>query len=240
MPIQKHPMQSMATTTAQAGKSCPASPGWTGFFTRGFANPRSPNATACAGLSLLACTFLLTGCQGGERDFGFAIEIVQAQQAGNTINVRARQEVDLSEEAREALRHGVPIRLRLDLAVRRQGGWSDIQNTRLNYQLNYLPLSDRYQVSGPLRGRTGEMPAEAAVVSTFPRLRHALAAMTETSHQFDGIAPYSGPYEIRARSRIDRSGMPGPMQLPAFLSAGWRHDSGWVSRAVDSLDGDAG
>lgn len=138
--------------------------------------------------------------------------------------VRARQDIDLSREAREALRAGVPLRFRVDVGLRGKGRWRDGVTRRLDYELRYLPLSERYQLSAP---------GAETTVSSYPRLRHALAAMRDVELSFADPDPTDRALVVRFRSRLDHSAMPGPMQLPALLSQQWAHDSGWVSSELE-------
>lgn len=186
---------------------------WTGSFTRAFENwPES--------LRVLLISICATACAPSDADFGIHIADLRAQRVAGGIEVRARHEVNLSREARTALQHGVPLRLRIDLAVRGPGRRSAADDSAFIYEIRYLPLSDVYQLSGP--GADGP-------VRTYPRLRHVLAALDELELQLSGTSGERGPVSLKMRSRLDRSGMPGPMQLPVLLSPQWKHDSGWVS-----------
>jgi len=90
------------------------------------------------------------------------------------------------------------------------------------FEIRYLPLSDHYQLIAD-----GERP-----LGTFPRLRHALAALNEIVLPLPGDWNATGDWKARARCRLLERALPRPMRLPAWLSAGWRHDSGWAEDAV--------
>lgn len=172
----------------------------------------------------MLCAFALcvcaAACAPAERDFGIQLTELRGERSATGLEIRARHEVALSGEARTALRHGVPLRLRIDLALSGPGRRSGVDGASFIYEIRYLPLSDRYQLSGPTAGD----PAR-----TYPRLRHVLSALEEVELKLGGVTEMSGEVEVRLRSRLDRSGMPGPMQLPMLLSPQWKHDSGWVS-----------
>lgn len=163
---------------------------------------------------------LVAGCTATGEDFGIQVDWLQARATANGVEVRAHQEIRLSPEAREALRHGVSLRLRTDVIVRGKGEWAATEERTFSYEIRYLPLSDHYQLAIP-----GDDPG----TRTYPRLRHVLAELGDVNLKFSGAGTVPGRYEIRMRTRLDRSGLPGPMQLPAFLSPNWKHDSGWVS-----------
>lgn len=171
-------------------------------------------------LAALSITLLTAGCTPSGEDFGIQVDSLNARATATGVDVRARQVIRLSAEAREALRRGVPLRFRIDVSMRERGVWADSGEGTFTYEIRYLPLSDHYQLSGPGAG---------AQARTFPRLRHVLSALSDVQLSLAEPIARAGPYEVRVRSRLDRSGMPGPMQLPVLLSPAWNHDSGWVS-----------
>lgn len=171
-------------------------------------------------LAALSIAWLAAGCTPSGEDFGIRVDSLDARATATGVDVHARQVIRLSAEAREALRHGVPLRLRIDVTMRKSGVWADSGEGTFTYEIRYLPLSDHYQLSGP---------GADSQARTFPRLRHVLSALSDVQVSLGQPVARAGPYEIRVRSRLDRSGMPGPMQLPALLSPSWNHDSGWVS-----------
>jgi len=162
-------------------------------------------------------------CAPADDRFGIHLDSLEARSTAAGVSVRARQEINLSHEAREALRHGVPLRFRIDLALRSNhpGGQSGSENQSFDYEIRYLPLSDHYQLSAL---------DTASTPRTYPRLRHVLAALRDIELQFSGTGGEAGPYLVRMRSQLDRSAMPGPMQIPMLLSADWDLDSGWVEQ----------
>lgn len=196
---------------------------WTGFITHAFASwPEARRRGLALGGVLLSISAV--ACAPAKSEFGIRLSELRAERTAGGLEIHARQDVQLSGEARTALRHGVPLRLRIDLTVSGPGRWSAAEGDSFAYEIRYLPLSDHYQLSGP----TAEGPAR-----TFPRLRHVLAALEDVDLQLSGIVTQPGAIKVRMRSRLDRSGMPGPMQLPVLLSPHWAHDSGWISREFE-------
>ena len=176
-------------------------------------------------MHLLAVTIVsfASGCTGRSQDFGIRLEDLEAARTNSGISVSAQQEIVFSAEARRALQHGVPLRIRIDVALKGGAGWSGGTDESLVYEIRYLPLSDHYQLSGP----GNESPAR-----TYPRLRHVLAALGRIDLSVPATQRTEDRLEVRMRSRLDHSGMPGPMQLPVYLSQQWKHDSGWVAAQV--------
>jgi hypothetical protein len=141
--------------------------------------------------------------------------------------VRLVQKISLSSEAREALVHGVPLRIKVSANLRSSGGRSDESKATRHFEIRYMPLSDHYQLSSD----------ETGTVNTYPRLRHALAALSEVEMSLSVAGFEAGAYELRARSVLEKQHLPAPMRLPAWFAPNWHHDSGWVSWPVQIESG---
>lgn len=169
--------------------------------------------------SLLSLAMItLAGCgQTGALDYGFIINDVKVRPVYQALDVRLQQDLELSTQAREALEHGVTLTIRLELQLRSDNNLIVTHNEARDFQLRYLPLSERFQLS---ESETGESRA-------FSRLRHMLAAMNNFTVQMPTGPLPSGSYELRTRISLDERRLPTPMQLPAWFSSQWRHDSEW-------------
>jgi hypothetical protein len=162
---------------------------------------------------------LLTACAPAEEGGRFEVLQADAKWINGRLQGSCQLDVRLSPEAREALRHGVPLTVRLDLILRNTGDQTRVGEAAQRYEIRYLPLSEHYQVDGPGNGRA----------ATFPRLRHAIAELSELDFVIETGALPAGDYELLARSGLDHEGMPPPMRLPALFDPGWRHASNWTS-----------
>ena len=169
--------------------------------------------------SLLSILMLvLAGCGRQENlDYGFAITNVSVSRAYQSLNVRLQQELELSQQAREALEHGVTLTIRLEMELRNDNDMIVVRRDARRFQLRYLPLIERYQLS---EEETGEL-------QSFSRLRHLLAVIDDLNVQFSTGPLPTVSYELRTRILLDESLLPTPMQLPAWFSAQWQHDSEW-------------
>lgn len=171
----------------------------------------------CASLLSIAVVFL-AGCGQREAlDYTFAINQVSVRPAYQSLDIHLQQQLELSQEARAALEHGVILTIRLDLELRSDNNMIVAHQDARRFQLRYLPLSEHYQLT---EEETGEL-------KTFSRLRHMLAAMNDFSVHLPTGPLLSGNYEIRTRISLEESRLPTPMQLPAWFSSQWRHDSEW-------------
>ncbi len=166
--------------------------------------------------------FLLAACQPVERDFGITVEDLEARESNDGLMVKVRQKLVLSPEAREALNHGVPLFLEMKLSLRPEGSRRELASALQSFEIRYLPLSDRYQLSG----------TPALNTSTYPRLRHVLAQLQQVEIRLQQAGLPAGSFELRARSYLAKRRVPPPMRLPAWFSPQWQHDSGWHSQHI--------
>jgi hypothetical protein len=167
------------------------------------------------GLVMLA----LASCSPQQMDFGFSIERIDAHATPHALNVVIHQQLVLSREAKDALNHGVALAINTELEVLLAGSRGSISHASREFEIRYLPLSNRYQLI------TRQPPG----VRTYPRLRHVLAELGTVNFALDLEPLPPGNYQLRARSLLDKHYMPPPMRLPAWFSAQWQHDSGWQS-----------
>jgi hypothetical protein len=170
---------------------------------------------SCA--SLLSCALLVSACTQADGDYGFRIQQVHIQPAYQGLATRYEQELSLSGEAEEALEHGVPLTVQIDMELRDSLTLTLLTDHSQRFEIRYLPLSQHYRLTGLDDGSE----------RTFPRLRHALGALGRLELDFSTGPLAPGAYEFRVRTRIDNSRLPAPMQLPARFSSQWQHDSEW-------------
>lgn len=165
-------------------------------------------------LLALLLGLLFNGCAAPDGEHGIEILAVSAGEFAAERSLVVRQKVVLSRDARRALESGVALTIEV------QGRIDDVSATR-RFEIRYLPLSDHYQV----------LDGGGTPLGTWPRLRHALAELSDVALPLPaGSEPRPGA-TASARTRLLVGALPRPMRLPAWLSAGWRHDSGWQSPA---------
>ncbi|MFC1689591.1 DUF4390 domain-containing protein [Pseudomonadota bacterium] len=177
-----------------------------------------------AGLVILAC---LAGCSDPEAGARFKLTRIDASWSNGSLIINCEQSLALSNEAREALIHGVPLTINTELTLRDTASRIRVADVVNHYEIRYLPLSNHYQLSD----------GDSRNVRTFPRLRHVMAELSKIRISITtGVLP-AGNYEILARTRLDQEAMPPPMRLPVLLSAKWQHDSSWSSWPLEIQPG---
>lgn len=186
-------------------------------FMRGSASAEVPRLVALLAGALACLLLVAAGCSdagGAER---FELRRVQAEWNGGQVRVRIEQRLQLSGEARRALQHGVPLNLQLELRLRGAEGRSVLAEANRTWEIRYLPLSERYQLTS----------LDDDTVRTWPRLRHVLAELARLEFVFETGPLAVADYRVLARSHIDTRGLPAPMRLPALFDPEWRHASPW-------------
>ncbi|MGD8346145.1 MAG: DUF4390 domain-containing protein [Lysobacterales bacterium] len=162
---------------------------------------------------------LLPACGSGENEGRFDIDRVEANWSNGQMQVRLMQTVQLSREARTALVHGVPLTLAVELVLRDGKMGTRIRKHESSWQISYLPLSERYQLSR----------SDGSELRTFARLRHALAELGNVNVELETGALPQGEYELLVRGYLDKERVPPPMRLPVLFSPRWRHRSEWTA-----------
>jgi hypothetical protein len=166
-----------------------------------------------------ALALLLGACSGQNVETRFEINHLDSHWASGRIDINCEQKLRLSAEARNALEHGVPLTIEVEVILRDLATRTRIEDVTSRYELSYLPLSEHYRISGT-------RPHETA---NFPRLRHALAKLSRLELSMEvGTLP-DGEYEVLARSRLVHGEMPPPMRLPALFDPDWKHASAWIA-----------
>lgn len=172
-----------------------------------------PNILLC-----FLAVLLIAGCyRGNDAAYGFIINDVSINRAYQSLDIRLQQQLELSQQAQQALLHGVTLTINLELELRNDNNMIVTRRDSRRFQLRYMPLSERYQL----------LEDESDEFQFFSRLRHVFAAIDDLSVQLATGPLPPGKYELRTRIRLDESRLPAPMQLPAMFSSQWQHDSEW-------------
>ena len=177
-----------------------------------------------AWILLLVCAAgLLSGCDRQDGAERFEITQVDLKWSNGRLRAELHQKLILSNEAQEALRHGVPLTIEIEVIFRNTGNQTRAGERLDRYEIRYLPLSDRFQLTLP----GGED------IETFARLRHLLANLANQQMELRTGPLPDGNYELLARARIDQRRMPISMRLPTMFDPKWQHDSDWSSWPLD-------
>lgn len=172
----------------------------------------------CAKLtSSLLVLLALTACDLRSNSL-FSVENVDVRATGADLDLHLKQRLRLSDRTTRGINSGVPVVFDLYLELRDSSNLTLISAKQYRYEIRYLPMSERYQLS--------ELGLDR--VRTYPRLRHALRALSDLRLQLDTPTLANGSYELRTRMRLDKTSLPAPIQLPALIFGAWKHDTEWT------------
>ena len=167
--------------------------------------------------SLISSAMLLAACVQAEGDYGFRIQKVAVSTGYRALNARIDQQLSVSEAARSALEHGVPLTVQLEVELRDARSLTLLFDDSRRFEIRYLPMLEDYQL----------IDLHSGTHQAFPRLRHVLRALGDLDVELKTGPLGPGQYELRARSRIENARLPAPMRLPARFSPQWQHQSEW-------------
>lgn len=142
---------------------------------------------------------------------------------GGVYYLDAWMELRLSSDAREALRSGVPLTIRLDVELlHHRRFWTDAEDAvlRQRYQLEYHALTERYVVSNL---NSGDQTSFATLYSALNSLNRVdMLPLIDAAL----VDPDRRSY-ARLRVALDSDRFPGPLRLLAFWRRDWSIESDW-------------
>ena len=129
----------------------------------------------------------------------------------------------LSGPMQDALDHGIPITLRVDL---RAGNWPHtLAMAQRRIELRYFPLTRRYQLRELRADDVRSFPTPAYLVAALGALRVSLPPAF-------AALPAATPLNVAVA--IDAAALPGALRLPALFEPAWRlaaKDHAWTAAA---------
>lgn len=160
------------------------------------------------------------------------IEIKRAETflQDDTYYLNAEIDYKFSNEAIEALEHGVALYINIEIKTEKERAflWNKlVASSTIHYRLEYHPLSQRYLVTELNHFKRDD----------FRQLNSALNYLGEISDwpllkqeklQKQGI------YHTALRARLDIESLPAPLRPIAFVSSRWRLASKWHEWVIKS------
>ena len=141
----------------------------------------------------------------------------------NTYYLDAHYNFNLSNEAYDALRHGISFEIHTQFQLRLKRTWlwdKTVSNKTLIYKLEHKPLTENFltiNLSTGLRHSYDNLDAALNHIKTISKLPLFDQALVS-----DGAN-----YEARLRSFINIESLPPPMRPQAYFSPSWDISSGW-------------
>ena len=154
---------------------------------------------------------------------GFSIQSLETQMQDRVYLLTANFNYHFSTEAIEALEHGVPLLILVDIEIRSpRWWWSDttIAELEQGYLLLYHALSESYVVHN----------LNSGTQNNFIRLDQALNFLSKIKKLPILDANLLDPkkeYYLRVRTHLDIESLPAPMRPLAYISSDWQLSSDW-------------
>jgi hypothetical protein len=154
---------------------------------------------------------------------GFIIRTAYTELAGGVYYLNADVDLNLSDDAVNALENGLPLTVELQIEIIKHRSF--IWNTRIaaltqRYQISFHALTRRFIITNLNSGDQ----------QSFASYREAVTSLGQVSDlpviDADLLQPDTR-YNIRMRAVLDIKSFPGPLQLIASLFKGWDLSSDW-------------
>ncbi len=137
--------------------------------------------------------------------------------------IDARVDLELSDEALEALKSGVTLRIAFQYEVTRaRRFWTDelIKTAQQDFELEYLSLSQRYVVRN-----MGDQTVNS-YATLFSALRY-LGQVRDFSLIDNRLGDDAGRFEMGMRAVLDWQKLPGPLAMLTFWRGDFSLESDW-------------
>ncbi len=132
-------------------------------------------------------------------------------------------------EPLKALQSGVPLTLLIEVEIQelRDFLWDKrIGGVRQRYRVEHHALSGHYLVTNLVTGLQDSYPSIEDAADALGELRD-IPVIDER------LVRAGQRYAARVRAGLDRSALPGPLRLAAYLSPEWRVESPWHRWEID-------
>ena len=168
----------------------------------------------------VACCFFL-----GPVRAEFVIEDVQVDLVQREMHVSTKMDLNLSEQAEQAVENGVPLVVLTEFALIRSGLiWDQVLSQHNTGQLlRYHSLSGRYVVENLDLEKVDTYGSVAEALESMGVLRSLVFTVPES------VRPERPEYTLAVRSRLDINRLPAALRPLAFFSPSWQLSSEWTT-----------
>ena len=172
---------------------------------------------------MLACVSLAFAQDAAERHGYFNVRSASTSLVNGVLELDARLQLILSEDALDALGSGVPLTIELNVEVIRMRRFMiDAVDAELNlqYELEYRPLSQRYIVRNL---NSGDQDSFATLFSALNNLGRVQALPIID----DALLSPDSNYRIRLQALLSTRQYSAPLRLLFFWRDEWQLKSDW-------------
>ena len=154
---------------------------------------------------------------------GISVQSATMSVTGESVAIDADIQYQLSDEAREALEHGVPLYIVVEIKTEETGKllWNrSLKRHSLVYRLEYHPLSQRYLLIDKTNAKRQDFQSLSSLLNQLSQVRAwSITLPDDINHQQN--------YRTQIRARLDIQSLPAPLRLIAFVSRNWQLFSEW-------------
>jgi len=159
------------------------------------------------------------------RAAGVEINQVRTHLQNDVFYLDARLGYVLTEPMLEALHKSVPLTFVLNMEVFRQRSYiwdASVAELEQRYQLEYLPLTQQYQVRNLNSGALHNLPSLEVALSVLGTIVDLPLLDRELLADDDN-------YQARMRVELDIEELPLPLRLLSYFTDDWRLRSEWYT-----------
>ena len=159
----------------------------------------------------------------------FEVEHASLRSDGTSYVADARINFAFSDANLEAMQNGVALTVIVDIEVRRERGqwWAETLAVReIRSRIETNVLTGRYRLRNLDDGSMRNYRSLQELVVTLGHLESVpIVALERLSED--------ASYTARMRARLDIEALPSPLRPIAYLSPGWRLNSGWFEWRIE-------
>lgn len=159
------------------------------------------------------------------RAAGVQINEVRTHLQDDVYYLDARLDYVLTEPMLEALHKSVPLTFVLNIEVIRQRSYmwdASVAELEQRYQLEYLPLTQQYQVRNLNSGALHNLPSLQVALSV-------LGTIVDLPLLDRELLTDDSVYQARIRVELDIEELPLPLRLLSYFTDEWRLRSEWYT-----------
>lgn len=176
---------------------------------------------------LALCVLVMTVPSAHARAFN--VTDVAASIANERLELEFDLDLSLSDEAIDALNHGIALYIIVEVELRRKRRLkrdSLLERSRKDVEIRYHGLSRRYLIQESGIGTVSSHLTVEEALNAISSNRQVLIPVPElpTNQSID--------YLIAVRTRLNNETLPNPLRLISKLLPSWRLDSGWTKWPV--------
>jgi hypothetical protein len=164
-----------------------------------------------------------------EREGYFEVRSATTEVYGGVQTLDARLQLVLSSEALAALESGVTLTIELQVQVIRERRWlvDDVEaELAVRYELEYRPLSERYNVKNL---NSGEQDSFATLYSAL----NSLGRVQGLPVIDDALLKPDRDYRLRLRAMLNTQQYPATLRLLFFWRGQWQLQSEWFEWSLE-------